>query len=127
MTARIVTQPAKRGDLIAVLRQQRTHGAAGASTEDQIDVGVVTNIYRDGMVKAFRQVGWNAIRPLEHVVGYVQHWVMPATSIDVGAAVEIAAAHTYPNSTQTMPFASLDELRAAIRPCLLNTSTGVTA
>jgi hypothetical protein len=119
---------AKRGDLIAVHSISRSHGIGVPSTETAtIDVGVVTNITREGYVKHFRL--WYQTHPSRHInladskrrpVGYVRHYIISQDRIDVGAALETAAKNPWPhNNMPGKHFESLGEMREALKPHLI--------
>ena len=105
-------QPARRGDLAVIVSTTRDYVlGAGASERTAVTVGIVTSITREGIVKMVdgRKL-WNHQRA----------FVVPATRIDVEAALAIAAAHVWPGHTSAMPYASVAEARAALRPALLS-------
>lgn len=102
--------PARRGDLAAVVTTTRDYVIGAPTTErTSVRIGVVTSITREGIVKMVdgRKL-WNHERTL----------VISATRIDVEAALAIAAAHVWPSHTSTMPYASIEEARDALRPAL---------
>lgn len=108
---------AKRGMALVHHRHVRDYVIGqGASERDEYVVGIVTSVTREGIVKRYREAGWNS----EHDGPAGKHfrgniWLAP--DLDADAAMAIAAAHTYPGHTQVMPFASLQEVREALRPC----------
>jgi hypothetical protein len=128
------TTPAKRGDLVVVHTQSNdwvndSPGAGHTQTSEHFAVGVVTSVTRDGRVKLWREAG-QLDNQRDHLgrpdrgqalptVGFQQTWIMQAAQIDVPGALASAAVHTWDgHSTQVKAFASLDDVRAALRPHL---------
>jgi hypothetical protein len=116
---------AKRGDLIVIetVRHDYVIGQ-GPSERRQFEVYEVAGLFRVGGVRTVRSVAWsgNHVQTLEgrqKVVGLVRIYLLPAAGVDKAAAIEAVKAHTYPNSTTPMPFASLDEVRALLKPFVL--------
>lgn len=113
--------PARRGDLAIVVKDS-THFVIGQGTVESTDayVCVVTNITRQGHVVAVRMPGdHEGDRPsrLEHM-GRTSVFVCSQARVDVAAAVAAAEAHTWPGHSYPMPFESLEEARACVRPFL---------
>lgn len=120
---------AKRGDLVVVQTHHRDYVLRGESREyDEFTVGVVTSVTRDGQVRMFRRAGnfdqgkdWRGqpdrgeeLRP----GSFVRALVMPATKIAVNAALAVAACHVWDgHESQARAYDSLEEVRAALRPC----------
>lgn len=122
---------AKRGDLIVIETVRRDYVIGQGSTERrQFEVFEVAGLFRDGRVRTVRSVAWSSnyaqtLEGRQKVIGLVRTYLLPAAGIDKGAAVEAIKAHTYPNSDTPMPFASLDEVRALLKPFI--TKEGATA
>lgn len=116
-------QHAKRGDLIDVGQTVGNFVIGQPYSERTIyTIGVVTNITRDGSIKAFRDRHENyttCTTRLDRVTGLISVSVMPATRIDVAAAMRSAESHSWPSGHPWMPFDTLDEVRTALKPCLL--------
>ena len=103
---------AKRGDLVVLeIRHRDFYAGSGIKESYEYSVAVVTSITRDGMVKAARRAGWDGGCPLDRMTGLVRWWVAPKASMDVEAAMAAAAEHTYPNSSTTRGFETLEEAR----------------
>lgn len=81
----------------------------------QFEVCIVTGVRRDGTVRAVRD-SWGHVRDVRtdetiHILG--------RNDVDVDAAYAACRSHAYPGHPgQPMPFDSLDECRAMIRPYL---------
>ena len=92
---------AQPGDLIVACAETR-RGTA-------YEVGVVTRT-RDGMAEAWRSPD-GTLRPARFVPGLRDRWLVPHGEIDVERALNAAG-------ERTRPFASLSEVREAMRPWL---------
>jgi hypothetical protein len=104
--------PARRGDLVVV---QAHHSEAGGY--DNYRVGIVTSIARDGHVRKFREASSDTAEDLNRYVGFKACYVIPATRVDVEAALAAAAANPWPwGDTTGKPYYSLGEVQAAISP-----------
>lgn len=118
-TAPAVAHPAKRGDLIVIQTHHRDYviGAGGGAREyDYFQVGVVTNITRNGTVKKWREARDSHAYELDNTVGLVAYWVQSQAEIDVVAAVETAAANPWPhNGMPGMPYGALEDVKAAMK------------
>jgi hypothetical protein len=118
---------AKRGDLVAIVQEHRDYIIGqGATKHTTCQIAVVSSITREGLVKAVRWAynhgeKWDDPTPLAHL-GRIETHLVPAAKIDVAAALEAAKAHSWPSGS-TMPYASLDEVRDALRPHLFAPAT----
>lgn len=108
-----VENPARRGDLVVVDRcvwrdfQQAQH---------EYDVMEVTNVFRDGRVKAARALDSAYPQPLSRICGYERHHMVYARLIDKTAAVEAVLAHHWPGHPGLLKsFDSLDEVRDLLK------------
>jgi hypothetical protein len=105
---------AKRGDL-AILVTTRRDFYIGEGTRESTEVEVceVTNTTRDGVAKRVRPARYGTPMDVTH-----RHrvFIVPAAEIDVAAALEVAAKHPWPSGPLGMPYASLDEVKAVLRP-----------
>lgn len=111
---------ARRGDAVVIQQHRVTYMISQPSQEhDDFEVGIVTGISRDGMVRKWRSAWYGAdgagVAIPERRSGL---WLLPAAEFDVTAVIEAARAHCWPgHPDQPMPFASLGEVRKAMRPC----------
>jgi len=117
------TQRARRGDLVVV---HTTHLdyiiGQGAQAHEEFTVGVVTNITREGNVKAYRPVGWGAtVRVDSWGRRLVKVYVMPQDRIDVVGAQKTASEHTWPGGSTPRYYDTLEQAKAALRPHVIKT------
>lgn len=113
------TAKTRRGDLAIVERVNVSHSTTGRTETTEYAVMVVSNLTREGRIKAVRDPRWGDggyAQPLERISGFRRVYTMPQAEIDVPAAIEAARAHVYPGSTTPRPYDSLDDVRAAIGP-----------
>lgn len=109
--------PAKRGDLaILVVTRHDYYIGEGSRESTTVEVCEVTNITRDGIAKRVRRAGAEMPVDLSRYPRGSQIFIVPAAEIDVTAALEAAAAHPWPSGHKGMPYASLDEVKAMLRP-----------
>jgi hypothetical protein len=73
------------------------------------EVGIVTRV-RDGLADAWRTAD-GTVRPARFVPGLRYRWLVPQGDIDVASAMHAAA-------RRDQPFASISEVKAAMRPWL---------
>jgi hypothetical protein len=109
----------RRGDLAVVERVNVSHSTTGRTEAIEYAVMVVSNLTREGRIKAVRDPRWSDdahTQPLERIVGFRRVHTMSQTEIDVTAAIDAARDHVYPGSTTPRPYDSLDEVRAALAP-----------
>lgn len=110
---------AKRGDLIVRVSTPHTHTIGAATdTRKRVEILEVTNVTRDGMVKAARDIAYDnrAAIPRERWLNVEQVYVIPAADVDKPAVVAAVKAHHYPgHPDQPMPFASVAEVKALLR------------
>jgi len=110
---------AKRGDLVIVGRKVGSFAIDHPNSEyDEYRICVVTNITREGAVKAYRDRDDGVAHRLDRVIGLTSAQFVPATKIDVDAAMQVAADHKWPSGQPWMPFDSLDEVRTVLKGCL---------
>jgi hypothetical protein len=121
---------AKRGDLVVVHVRSSSWSLSPGDVRtdaDDFTVGMVTSVTRDGLVKLYRPAGDLTVsdyrgRPYRGQglprTGLVAWWVVLASKIDVTGAMVTAATHVYPGGETPMPYGSLDEVRAALKPHL---------
>jgi hypothetical protein len=124
----------RKGDLILVERVDRDYYTDGFGVIERTsyEFGVVAAATRDGVAKTWCGVGWgdNLISD-----GYAQpvasrsisrHWVLSAKEIEVEGVLRAAKAHHWPNHPdQPMPFASLDDAKAAARPHVIQPTADI--
>lgn len=123
------TATAVRGD-IAVVETVRRTSYVGRTAQESVSYAVVlvTSVTRDGQVKAVRDTRWgDAVRRIEHMAGVRGISVVSKKEIDVEAALAHVASHTYPNSTTPLDYASVAEVRSALRPFRVVRGTRITA
>jgi hypothetical protein len=116
---------ARRGDLVVVHTRDTSYdrgSRVGPVTTHEWQIGVVTSVTREGLVKAVRYCydttpgskGWTLARG-----GRVQGWqLVPRGRIDTAGALATAACHVYPGSEHSRGYASEGEVREALRPHL---------
>jgi hypothetical protein len=115
----VTTQPitrVRRGDLAIIERINVSHSTTGRTETTEYAVMVVSNLTREGRVKAVRDTDCAYAQPLDRIVGFQRVFTVAQAEIDVAGAITTARAHVYPNSTTPRPYDSLDEVRAALRP-----------
>lgn len=112
------TVRARRGDLVIVHTVHRDFIIGeGPKSHDEFTIGVVTNINRDGAVKAYRPVGTDRPLPLVYLARSLQNvYLLPKDRVDVEAAMATAAAHTWPGHDYPRYYDTLGEVRDALRP-----------
>lgn len=93
----------------------------GCKSHPEFTVAVVTNITRDGQIKAVRPVGYSTTVELPRMVGFRKAHLVPKKNIDVDAALKAAAEHTWTGRTGDTPryFDTLDAARDVLRPHLI--------
>lgn len=113
---------ARRGD-IAVIEKIRVDHSSTSRTEClEYAVMLVSNLTRDGRVKAVKDVRWGDgayAQPVDRMLGFQRLHLIAQASIDVAAAIATVRAHTYPNSTTPRNYDSLNAVREALRPHLI--------
>ena len=118
---------AKRGDLIVIEQHNRDYSiGAGTHEYDTFVVGVVTSVTRDGHVKMYRRAGsfdqgkdWRGQpdRGEQVPARMVRSYVCSSSDIDVAGALATAGCHVWPSGHESpMPFESLAEVQAALKP-----------
>jgi hypothetical protein len=124
MTVTPEFRPARRGDGIVVGTRHSGYtipepGRTETYEYDSYEVGTVTGITRDGLVRTWR-VAWasDADRKQELPRDRIGYWLLPAAEIDVAACLAAYRAHHYPGHEDGLPqpYASLEEVRDAMRP-----------
>ena len=114
---------AKRGDSVAIIAEKSCYASGtGRTVRTEIELGTVTSITRDGAVKAYRSAGWSSSTSLliERVVGFKQLLVIPAGMVDPADVLTVAKAHHWDgHPNQPKHWESVEELRAALRPYLI--------
>jgi hypothetical protein len=114
---------ARRGDLV-VVHTTHLHYIVGEGnrSHDEFAVGVVTNITRGGLVKAYRPVGYDTPVLIERLGRQLQQvYLMARSRIDVDAALDTARRHTWPGYDQPRYYDTLGEVKDALRPHLHST------
>lgn len=111
-------RPAKRGELVVFVGKSSTSYASGGTVESpSITIGEVTSVDRLGIVKAFRPVDYlssdgSAPRKMDNASSEIRNAQQLFISPD---QIDIAAAKEYLRSNGYMPFASVDEVKNALR------------
>lgn len=114
--------PAKRGDLVALVRTVHTTSADFTRTSlDRVYLARVTSVTRDGVVKT-AEGPWETYRR-----GYdsARVLVIPADLIDVTAALNAYGTRRYPSapdSSMVPPFDDLHAARAFLAPFRTSTT-----
>lgn len=123
MSAKVATEvKAKRGDLLVIERTTRDYVIGQETVERRLfEMYEVAGLFRDGRVRSIRSVAWtgSATQDVEgkrRMLGLVTTYLLPAANVDKEAVTKAVQAHTYPNSSTPMPFDSIDELRALVKP-----------
>ena len=109
---------AKRGDSIAIVKESRSYVIGqGSTTKTEVELATVTNITRDGQVKAFRSAWGGAPQPLDRVIGFKQLLVIPNAVVSNADVMAVASAHHYVGHPgQPKSWDSLEEVREALKP-----------
>lgn len=111
---------AKRGDLAAVVTESLDYIVGeGTRARTSVEVGVVTSVDRNGVAKRVKLAGWGTELDLTRPNHRRSVLIVESERIDVAAALAVAEAHVWPGHSQVKPFESVNECRAALRPCLL--------
>lgn len=106
--------PARRGDLAALITERvDTYIGADSVRRTVVELGVVTSVTRDGIVKAVL-TAWGgspvAVTPRQRVP------LVSRDRFDAEAVRQAAAARAYPGTTQPRPFDSVDDAVSFVRP-----------
>lgn len=113
--------PAKRGDLVALIRTDTTTAADFTrTTTERVTLAKVTSVTRDGIIKlAADHDGGTAYRKdIDGAQLRVRTMLAPASVIDVDAALQAYSERRYPtapDSSMVPPFDSLDDARTFLR------------
>lgn len=112
---------ARRGDIAVIVTQVSDYVIGqGASERTQVEICEVTNITREGIVKAVRKANWGADSAPVSLDRWAHHHevlIVPKTDIDVPAAIATAAANPWPhNGMPGKYYDTLAEAREALRP-----------
>jgi hypothetical protein len=121
--------PAKRGDLVIIVQQHRDYVIGTGSVESTTcEIGIISSVTRAGAVKAYRspryrhEPGGGQSVPLAYLPRATA-LLVPAASIDLEAALSVAEEHCWYGDGREFdsyrPFDSVDEVRAALKPCLI--------
>jgi hypothetical protein len=113
--------PAKRGDLVAIVRTERiTYVDRPSETHERVELARVTSVTREGIVKRAEIPAWSD----GHVSTYVSTRdtsarVLVVGGVDVDGVLAAYASRRYvgaPHSTMVPPLDSLDDARALLSP-----------
>ena len=114
---------ARRGDGVVVGTRDRGYtipqpGRTESYDRERYEVGIVTGITRDGLVRTWRP-GWTELDSKQEVPRQrLGVWVLPAAAFDVDGCVKAYRDHHWPGHRTglPMPYSSLAEVREAMRP-----------
>lgn len=109
----------RRGDLAVIERVIVSHSRTDLTEITEYAVVLVSNITREGRVKAIKDPRWSDdgyAQPLDRIVGFRRIYIVPQTDIDVAAAIATARSHVYPGHNTPRSYDSLDEVRTALKP-----------
>jgi hypothetical protein len=121
---------ARRGDLVVIHLRHREWAAGQPKEYDDFWLGQVTSVTRAGLVRLYRPAGtfaWDADgrgrpgkgQPLPSL-WFEWAAIKSQKEIDVPGALATAACHTWPgHEDQVRGYATLTEVKAALRPHLL--------
>lgn len=127
-TATDTAVKAVRGDIAVVETVHRT-SYVGRTAQESVSYAVVlvTSVTRDGQVKAVKDTRWgDTVRQVKHMTGVRSISVVSKKEIDVEEALAHVAAHTYPGGTTPVDYASVAEVRSALRPFRVVRGTRIT-
>jgi hypothetical protein len=122
---------ARRGDLVVICLRHRDWTAGQPREYDDFWLGQVTSVTRAGLVRLYRPAGtfaWDADgrgrpnrgQPLPSL-WFERAAIKSQTEIDVCGALATAACHIWPgHEGQVRGYATLAEVKAALRPHLLD-------
>ena len=119
MTTTAAKPRTRRGDLAVIERVRIDHARTGRTETTEFAIMLVSNLTRDGHVKAVKDIRWGDdvhTQPIDRMLGFQRAHIVGQDEIDVPAAIATARAHTYPGSTTPRDYASLDDVREALRP-----------
>jgi hypothetical protein len=132
-TSRTGNAVARRGDLVVICLRHRDRREGQAGEHDDFWLGQVTSITRAGLVRLYRPAGtfpwetdWRGRpdrgQPLPSL-WFERAAIKSQAEIDVQAALATAACRTWPgHGDHVRGWASLREVRAALRPHLLESA-----
>jgi hypothetical protein len=107
---------AKRGDLAVLVITRRDYILReGVRERTEVQLCEVTNITREGLARKVRPANWGTTVDVK-VMRADQVYIVPAAEFDVATALQRAAEHPWPGGQPGMPYASLDEAKAMLRP-----------
>lgn len=115
----------KRGDLVVTCTEHSYVGfGKGRITYDAYELWIATSVTREGRIKALRSVrhgddGYS--KPLQDIFGLKSLTFVAKTRIEVAGAIQAAREHHAGSDHGFAPFRTLDEVRDALRPCLIKT------
>lgn len=120
---------ARRGGLVVIIQEHRNYMIGAGSVESTTcEIGIVSSVTREGAVKAYQspryrhEPGGGQSVPLAYLPRATA-LLIPAATIDVEAAFAVAEGRCWHGDGREFdsyrPFDSLDEVRAALKPCLL--------
>ena len=110
---------AKRGDVFAIVREERTaYIGKPSETRTRVDVVRITSCTRDGIAKAAEDCQGYTVGAWALTSG--RALLIAADRVRPEDAMRVAREHHYDgHPNQPKPFDSVEELREALRPYLL--------
>lgn len=117
---------AKRGDLVIIVQEHHDY-IIGKGTQESTtcEISIVSSVSREGVIKAFKPARYSNepsagdTVPLKWLANVTSTPFIPASRINIAAALKAARDHQWPGGQPYMPFDSLDEVRTALKPCLV--------
>jgi len=113
---------ARTGD-VAVVRKEHTiwrreGGELVHDLSEEYEIVVLSAVTGDGLVRGYRDSGGGEV-DFHRLRRQCSATTMLAPGIDPERAMEVARAHHHPDDpARPVPFTSLDEVRAALRPLI---------
>lgn len=108
----------KRGDGVVFARIQRVAMIGEPSHDrDDIEVGKVVSVTRDGQIKAYESHYGNRVILANSVYKYATAYLLPRDDWDITAVLEYMHARPWSHAPEHkgMPFGSLAEARAELK------------
>jgi hypothetical protein len=109
---------AKRGDAVVIVQETSDYIIGkGRESKTRVTLGIVTNIKRDGSVKAYRDIGYGTAMPIERIVGLKRMFIVPATVVATEDVERVARSRYWDgHPTQLKYWDSAEDIKAALKP-----------